>query len=312
MAYLQFETLTSTSFRVRAVGMDTSMSKSLIWFIDDDYSPDHGEVLSASYSVSNWAIFTGLTYGQEYKISVSIVYDDGYGPTDEVEDYWDTGGTTEDGPDLSSVSIKKSGSSNTTLSVYVAGLDSAYRWDVLLTVYYNGSLVDQQWANVSVGSSTSDVVTFTGLTSGTQYLVCIEDLQYYLNGSWISAGGDWSARFSTGGSGGSSGGEPGTFSWTYPKVAGEPFNITADEWNGLYDHINTVRTYKGLSAFDFLYVQPEDNFRAIHWNDAMDACKNAMDRINDSVFEDSKVNPGDPVSASELNWLALAVNYYTV
>jgi hypothetical protein len=65
------------------------------------------------------------------------------------------------------------------------------------------------------------------------------------------------------------GDRPAQFSWTYPKRSGQPFNLTADEYNGFISHVNEMLEYKGLSTFTYAKINPGTQFLRWDYNDVL-------------------------------------------
>lgn len=62
-------------------------------------------------------------------------------------------------------------------------------------------------------------------------------------------------------------GYSGAFKWSTPKIKGQPFILTADEWNTFCDMINQKRKVKGLNAWRFTRVYKGNNVTASIFND---------------------------------------------
>lgn len=69
----------------------------------------------------------------------------------------------------------------------------------------------------------------------------------------------------------SSSSRPTQFKWTYPKRKGQPFNITADEWNGFMEHVNEVLLYKGEYDYNYIPVRSGTVFLRWDYNDTLSA-----------------------------------------
>jgi hypothetical protein len=83
------------------------------------------------------------------------------------------------------------------------------------------------------------------------------------------------------------------FAWTYPKVAGGKFNLTAAEWNGLWTAIeaNLGRSYSHTKAV------AGNTFTAAMYNQAVDA-----------IGKGTKVSKGGTITAALMNALVTNVN----
>lgn len=114
---------------------------------------------------------------------------------------------------------------------------------------------------------------------------------------------------------------PNTFSWTngtynpltkcYEKVKGSQFDLTALEWQGLYDNINKVRVYRNLAEYDFYGTDPKvssgDTFYYYLYNRAVFAIQ-TIDSSGVYCQKLSFVDPNTPVMAEQLNNLMYAIN----
>lgn len=83
------------------------------------------------------------------------------------------------------------------------------------------------------------------------------------------------------------------FAWTYPKTSGGSFNLTAAEWNGLWDAIETRlgRSYSHTRAYY------GDTFTATMYNQAVNA-----------IGRGTTVSRGDTITAALMNALVTYVN----
>ena len=133
----------------------------------------------------------------------------------------------------------------------------------------------------------------SGLTPGTSYT--LYGYAQAGNGSYYPAG---SATFTTL----ADNPRPSNFSWTYPKVSGGNFNLTATEWNSFTARINAFRTYKSISSYSFTSAISGNSFTATMFNQA----RTAISAMNSSV--PSAVSSGGTVYASGLNSLVSALN----
>lgn len=105
----------------------------------------------------------------------------------------------------------------------------------------------------------------------------------------------------------------GPFEWDEPKVQGDPFNLTAKEWNKLTKTINEIRDSKFLDSWGFTTVKGESNGYTKDQSTKFTAAiyKEVVDAINDIPGYSnslSYVDPGDPVTAGCLNDLKDIVN----
>lgn len=132
-----------------------------------------------------------------------------------------------------------------------------------------------------------------GLSPGTTYT--LYGYAQAGNGSYYPAG---SATFATL----ADNPRPSNFSWTYPKVSGGNFNLTATEWNSFTARINAFRTYKSIGSYSFTSAISGNSFTATMFNQA----RTAISAMNSSV--PSAVSSGGTVYASGLNSLVSALN----
>ncbi len=90
---------------------------------------------------------------------------------------------------------------------------------------------------------------------------------------------------------------PSDWSWSSTYTKGDPFNITATEWNNFTERINEFRDYKGFSFYSFSALAGAGkNANASHFNEAIDA----IDDMNPPTLPPSTVvgvsdvvNPSD-------------------
>lgn len=92
--------------------------------------------------------------------------------------------------------------------------------------------------------------------------------------------------------------------WTYPKVAGQEFKVSAAEWNELHVRINAFRVYKGLNEKGFFTRRPGDNITPLIFNWA----RNDIADMNPPVPLPSTVTSSDLASASKFNDLLSSLN----
>lgn len=97
---------------------------------------------------------------------------------------------------------------------------------------------------------------------------------------------------------------PNLFQWTSPKVSGETFNLTADEWNGLLNAVNDVRQYKELRPYKFTTAVKGEPFKASLFNEA----RTAIQEMTDEDLEIPVAETGMVVTASMLNLLVEKLN----
>ncbi|MBR6603131.1 MAG: hypothetical protein IKK94_03855, partial [Clostridia bacterium] len=97
---------------------------------------------------------------------------------------------------------------------------------------------------------------------------------------------------------------PSDFSWTYEKVKGETFNLTADEWNNFTSRINAFRKYKGLENYNFTIAYPGNDFMAYMYNEA----RIAIQEIDGYGTYIPEVESGWQISAHMMNVLVSELN----
>lgn len=114
---------------------------------------------------------------------------------------------------------------------------------------------------------------------------------------------------------------PDKFSWTKgtynpltgckEKVKGSQFDLTAEEWQGLYDNINKVRVYKNLAEYDFYGNDPPVAPGYIFYFYLYNRAVFAIQTIDSSGAYCQKlyyVESNKPVMAEQLNNLMYAIN----
>lgn len=97
---------------------------------------------------------------------------------------------------------------------------------------------------------------------------------------------------------------PNDFAWTYSKVQGGTFNLTATEWNNLATRINEFRAYKGLSNYSFTTAYSGNNYMAYMYNQA----RTAIQGISGYGTYIPSVSSGDTVTAYMMNVLVSELN----
>ena len=95
---------------------------------------------------------------------------------------------------------------------------------------------------------------------------------------------------------------PSNFSWTYTKVSGGTFNLTATEWNSFRSRIDSFRCYKVLSVYSYSNVSTGASFYGTDFTTALDKLN---DMVSLSVYSHYT---GDPIYASYLNDMVTAIN----
>ena len=97
---------------------------------------------------------------------------------------------------------------------------------------------------------------------------------------------------------------PNDFSWTYSKVQGGTFNLTATEWNNFTSRINAFREYKGLSDYSFTRAYSGNNFTAAMYNQA----RIAIQAISGYGTYIPTVTKGQQITAYMMNVLVSELN----
>lgn len=74
---------------------------------------------------------------------------------------------------------------------------------------------------------------------------------------------------------------PQNFTWTFPKTAGDPVKVGADEWNAFAQRVNSFRAYKipNQGSYTFTWVYSGNLIRATYINEA----RNAINSMNPSA-----------------------------
>ena len=196
-------------------------------------------------------------------------------------------------------SISFSNITANSFSACVIDLDTNYqRSDRMVYWYLNGSLYTYNSLGAYV--STSATVNFSGLTPNTSYSV---EATIYYKLTADSPTYEEKNLFGTCTTLVSL--RPALFSWTYAKVQGSTFNLTAAEWNALTTNINLVRAYYGQVAYNFTTAYKGNNFLASMYNE----CLYAMNPMYLNMdLTTAAVSKGDTITASGLNYLVTLVN----
>lgn len=172
--------------------------------------------------------------------------------------------------------VAVSDTAQTSISVYLADMDATYPTsDRVCDWYLNGTFYGS--VNLYAYASSGGFYTFYGLTAGTRYTITA--LVYTAS---------WTATFT-----GTATTRAPTFAWTYPKISGGNFNLTADEWNRLWDAIETRLGY----SYYHTRAYPGNTFTATMYNQAVNA-----------IGKGTTVSIGDTITASLMNALVTNVN----
>lgn len=254
----------------------------------------------------------------------SIYYENGAW-SDELVDYITTESDGSGGyePDVSGIYIqqKTADDPTTEIAVQARGFDTNYfeaNWELTWYIHdpslSDTTLIDTISDEVSAGDSRSSITTFNGLAPETTYEIELR-VRYYVDGGRNT---EWFYEIFSTESESSSSNRPNKFEWDKPKVKGQPFNITAEEWSNLLDNINAVRVYKGYSEVGttttpnsgivkFYYPKPNDPFYATNYNQCLYAF-NTMKIITDTQYAEYAVKKGDFITADAINFLRDTIN----
>lgn len=264
---------TTNSISVWVTGLDTSYSGASYWTIK--YYLDYSTRIKTDYdtragsSTSNTCTFNSLEASHSYAIYADVIYYDEYGDektysTDLV--YFRT--VEEVGPSVSSLTIQKSSSTDTSISVYVSGLDSSFTgtWTLEWSISRrnsDGSLttVEVKDPITNSGSRTqSTTVAFTGLSAGYQYYI-----EVYVSASGYA--GEWSAA-------------------------------------GYFNTTGTSDTYGGAKNARLVALSSEDGTSISVYINGLDKSYTYTDRsvwwyLNGTFKDDALISPGASSTASD-------------
>lgn len=111
---------------------------------------------------------------------------------------------------------------------------------------------------------------------------------------------------------------PDNFYWTYPKIKGEAFNLTHDEWNSFTARINEFRKYlnertsSSLPDYDFSEAIKGEEFKSSMYREAVVSMKGMVKAYGDSDIAKSlstnNAGKGDPITSDLMNILVEALN----
>lgn len=98
---------------------------------------------------------------------------------------------------------------------------------------------------------------------------------------------------------------PANMAWTYAKVKGGDFNLTANEWNYLLNRINEFREYRGYSHITtFIPAVSGETFTAIMFNQAV----NIINTLTPPIVAPQPREAGDDITADAINRLRDSLN----
>lgn len=249
-------------------------------------------ILSYKYSyVTNWSAYigsgttyqlTGREYGVQHDFRVRAVNANGTSDFTEI-----TYGTTAP----KTPAITNGGVGVDSITINVSGMEGNWDYVTVNRHAQDGTYIDSK--NVPYGSSSA---TWSGLTAGVVYKFNARSRLYVSSEELFSV--SFSNELFL-----AAGNRPQNFAWTYPKVSGQEFNLTATEWNAFTSRINVFRAYKGLGSYGFTTAYSGSNFTAAMFNQA----RNAIAAMNTTGLPGVR-SAGEVLYASYLNNLVSCLN----
>jgi hypothetical protein len=100
---------------------------------------------------------------------------------------------------------------------------------------------------------------------------------------------------------------PDLFHWDTDKIQGQPFKLTAQEWDGLTSNINKTREYMGVPQYTFTKAEDGRVFTAAMYEQT----RAAIQAIPGAGTNIQEVKRGDLVTADCLNILVTSINEVT-
>ena len=97
---------------------------------------------------------------------------------------------------------------------------------------------------------------------------------------------------------------PPNWEWHTPKISGNTFSLTANEWNSFCTKINQFRQYKNKSTYNFTTATSGGDFYAYMFNEA----RNAINEMSPPTSVPSIKYSGDIIYANDLNRLRDSLN----
>lgn len=165
---------------------------------------------------------------------------------------------------------------------------------------YVAWFVDQQFVGTSQYqpyAEACDGISITGLVPGTMYTVNINVFYYDASGN-VGVAGSMQTTMTTLS-------RPAYFSWTVPKVQGEPFYLGASEWAGLINSIMNVLEYAGyIYSFTQTFPAAGELLTAARYNDL----RAAIQTVPGYGYYVPQVSSGQIVTAQQLNLLVSELN----
>lgn len=245
-----------------------------------------------SYEVTYNTSFsvTGLNYGTTYYLSVRGESYDGY--SDYTNEYSCTV-APKTPRELVAYDITKN-----SVSIQVKQMTG--NWDyvrVYREEYVNGNWVSRDYKDISYGYTTAHWVNLSNgsrqrfearsfFTVSNTLLPSVRYSTYYQ--PWLVVQLEL---------------RPDNFQWTYPKISGQPFRLTASEWNNFTNRINEFRDYLDLSQVSFSTAITNNIIYASIFNQA----RSAISSMNSSGLPSAK-SSNDKIYASDLNAIVSCLN----
>lgn len=271
MADVSIETLTATSITARLADLDTTYptaDRSCDWYLDGVYKG--GMTLGAYASQSASIRFSGLTPGTQYTVK-AVVYAPGWAQSYAFYAYPMTPHLT---PTIVSFSATQfsAGSHYASCVIRLGNLEDSATYTIKARVS-GGS-----WYTKETGYATTSFTSTIEFDAYTTYEVRLT----VTNATGYTAEETVDLDMTV---------EP--FAWTYPKTKGGAFNLTAEEWNGLWIAIEERKGY--MPSHTIAY--PGNTFTAAMYKQAVDA-----------IGAGTQVSPGDTITAALMNELVTNVN----
>jgi hypothetical protein len=297
MANIQITSTTQSSITCYIYNLDTLYAKDIYVYarIGDTYIA-YATASVASYLSATSVTVNGLSSNTIYTLEVSIYYSNGA---------FDS---------LMALANTSSGSSLTTYPIYIyANPNNAY--GTVQASHQSASY--NTLVQIKAIANTGYIFRGWSYSPATLQIGSVWDANTYF---YMPASEVWLwAMFEV-----STQTRPQKFSWTkgayneltgcYEKVKGSTFDLTALEWQGLYDNINQVRVYKNVGAYDFYGsdapVSKGDVFYSYLYNRAVFAIQ-TIDNLGTYGSNLAFVDPHTPIFASQLNDLMYAINSVT-
>lgn len=312
---------TNSSITVKITGLDTNYSgsdRTIYWYYGtstSSYTQSGTSSLAAYASSSSNYTFSGLSSNTTYYIYAKITYSGGSKTLSTVSFTTSSSWTQTYVQSISNIS-----NTNTLPRSISAGY--VYRYNLTFAesgtaTFYStgsidtyGSLSLTNYFNVSTGNPSSPEVSnddggddrnfkFTyDVTAGTTYYLWVRAYN-------ISVSGSISVYIVPP----SSTTKPDYFSWTYAKIKGATFNLTAAEWNALQSKVNEVREYHGLPTYSLTNVTKGNTFYASDYDNLLMAIAGAYESLGTTgVYNENAVYSEDTITADCLNKLVTLTN----